>query len=125
MKRFVMFALLSAATGLSSSASIARSESASFSCAHARSPDEIAICRSPALRRLDQRMAGMYQDILGCSGMGSRDVYREEQRDWLKQRQTCGSDKQCLTRLYDRWIAAHANRAAKSHRFLPRGECPF
>ena len=125
MNRLAMFALLLFVSvfGLSMpSSAYARS---SFPCARAHGADEIAICHSPALRRLDGRMDAMYRDILGCSGMGSRDVYREQQRIWITRRRACQSDEACITRLYDRWIRVHRARAAKSHRLLPRGDCPF
>ena len=89
----------------------------SFSCARARSADERAICRSPALSAADARMTALYRDIQGCTMMGARDNNIDDQRAWLVRRSQCVSDATCLTPASivpallnsPRWQQRHAN----------------
>jgi uncharacterized protein len=78
--------------------------SASFDCAHARLPDEKAICTSRALSEMDVEMAVRYQMLTGLVAMGTRGDMQGEQQAWLKARQDCGRDEPCLRAAYRRRI---------------------
>ena len=91
---FLLLALLPAAA-----------QAASFDCARAALADERAICASRALNDRDVRMSVLYGLDLRLVPMGSRDVIRREQAQWLRRRQACGAAPACLARAYDRRIA--------------------
>ena len=96
----------------------------SFSCARATAPDERTICRSPALRAADARMAALYHDIQHCTAMGGHGTNLDDQRAWLGRRADCGRNSACIARLYRGRIAEFAPMAAKARHFLLKGECP-
>jgi len=79
---------------------------ASFDCAKAAAPDEIAICADPTLSALDSEMGGLwfaYSRIPFLMGMaGNR---QDEARDFLARRAACGPDVRCLTASYHDRIA--------------------
>jgi uncharacterized protein len=96
----------------------------SFSCARADGADEKTICRSPALRLADVRMASLFRDIQGCTAMGGHGTNIDDQRVWLAQRSRCGRNASCLTRLYRARIAEFAPLAAKARRLIRAEQCP-
>jgi uncharacterized protein len=73
---------------------------ASFDCQKAQRPDEHAICASRELSEMDVEMAVRYEMLTGLVAMGTRGDMQEEQRQWLQQREHCGSDQACLTKAY-------------------------
>ncbi|MBN9023002.1 MAG: hypothetical protein J0H08_13090 [Rhizobiales bacterium] len=79
---------------------------ASFDCAKAAAPDEIAICDNPALSALDSEMGGLwfaYSQIPFLMGMsGNR---QDEARAFLETRAACGANVSCLTGAYTQRIA--------------------
>ena len=74
---------------------------ASFDCAQATTPDEIAVCAQPALSELDSEMAGLwfaynaFPFLMGRSG-----VRRDEADQFLRDRAACSADTDCLRRAY-------------------------
>lgn len=78
------------------------SHAASFDCARARTPDEKAICANLALNDKDVRMSVLYDVNKRTMGMGSRGALMDSQQRWLRDRKTCGSNRACLNRAYDR-----------------------
>ena len=78
---------------------------ASFNCWQARAPDERAICADRMLDNRDVEMTVRYDMILRLVAMGQRGDLRDQQRDWLMRRHSCGANRQCLTRAYDGRIA--------------------
>lgn len=80
---------------------------ASFDCTKAATPDEKAICATPALSDLDTRMATLYGVRMEIPMlMGARGDAQDEQVAWLQTRAQCGSDIACLTAAYQTRIAA-------------------
>lgn len=75
---------------------------ASFNCAKARTPDEKAICAERALNDKDVRMNELYGINKRTLAMGGRGALMDQQQEWLRNRKTCGSNKACLNRAYDR-----------------------
>ena len=79
---------------------------ASFDCTRAATPDEKAICSSPALSDLDTEMATLFGVRMEIPMlMGARGAGRDEQHDWLVARHACGGDTACLTQSYRQRVA--------------------
>jgi uncharacterized protein len=78
---------------------------ASFNCAKARTADEKAICAERSLNDKDVRMNELYGINKRTLAMGGRGALMDQQQDWLRNRKTCGANKACLNRTYDRRLA--------------------
>jgi uncharacterized protein len=75
-----------------------------LNCNNARLPDEVLICQSPVLSRLDQRMASIYVTQRNrIHGVARREL-EADQSDWLRRRMECGRDYYCIERAYQRRI---------------------
>ncbi|WP_219268535.1 lysozyme inhibitor LprI family protein [Pseudomonas sp. Xaverov 259] len=97
----VVFVLLTGVGGLLlSPASVA----ASFDCAKARAPDEIAICKNVSLNDQDVTMALLYDLNKHFMAMGGRGSLMDGQAEWLKQRHACGAKVSCLSAAYTQRI---------------------
>lgn len=79
---------------------------ASFPCSQASAPDEIAICRTPALNDADVEMSVRYEMLRQLLPMGGAGALQDAQRAWLAQRRLCGGDVGCLRSAYAQRIAA-------------------
>ena len=85
----------------------APAEAASFNCAKAVAPDEVAICSNPELSERDTEMAALwfaYNKVPMM--MGANAARRDGAADFLKLRAACGSDTACLGRVYEARITA-------------------
>jgi len=75
----------------------------SFDCRKARGPIETAVCRSPALSELDTRLDFVYRDaIAGAPAQRALEI-RRDQRQWMKERESCARERrteQCLGTRY-------------------------
>jgi uncharacterized protein len=78
---------------------------ASFDCDKARAPDEKAICANRALNDKDVRMSVLYDINRHTLAMGGRGALEDAQRQWLRDRRNCGSQRACLNRSYDRRLS--------------------
>ncbi|MBC7669006.1 lysozyme inhibitor LprI family protein [Caulobacter sp. DWR2-3-1b2] len=78
---------------------------ASFNCAKARTADEKAICANLALNDKDVRMSVLYDINRKTLAMGGRGSLEDAQRQWLRDRRTCGANRACLNRAYDRRLS--------------------
>jgi len=76
----------------------------SFNCRYARTPDEVAICRSDRLSRLDEVMARLYFRLRNSLGGSERAALETEQAEWLQSRRECGADGACIADAYRRRI---------------------
>jgi len=56
----------------------------SFDCARAVTPREKAICASPRLSQLDDRLAAAYGKLLAAVPADARATVRNDERDWLR-----------------------------------------
>lgn len=95
---------------------------ASFDCTKAATQVEKAICANSMLSALDTRMANAY----GLARWRMPEV-KQEQRNWLAQRNTCTSDD-CLAAAYRGRIvalAAHVARYEKDAGHFPSDEEPY
>ena len=80
---------------------------ASFDCGKARTPDEIAICKTPALSSRDSEMAGLWYAYSRVPMMmGSNGARHDDAQQFLVQRAQCGRDTACIGRAYDARISA-------------------
>jgi uncharacterized protein len=76
-------------------------EAASFDCAKAAKPDEIAICKSQILSDLDTQMATLYGVRMQIPMlMGAKGAAQDEQRAFLAQRSACGGNIACIQQAY-------------------------
>jgi uncharacterized protein len=101
-------------------------EAASFNCAKAAKPDEIAICANPHLSDLDVQMATLYGVRMEIPMlMGARGAAQDEQRAFLKQRGTCGGNVACIQQAYNLRIAqlSQTIQAAMSDYCVKLGIC--
>lgn len=73
---------------------------ASFDCTKASTQVEKLICTTPILGQLDIALSENYRNIRASNiGDGARATLQTEQRDWMKQRNTC-STVACIERIY-------------------------
>ncbi|NWC08142.1 DUF1311 domain-containing protein [Pseudomonas agarici] len=77
-------------------------QAASFDCDKARLPAEMSICTDRQLNDLDVEMATTYRLLRGLFAMGNRGAMQDEQAAWLKERNACGSDQDCLSHEYEK-----------------------
>lgn len=73
----------------------------SFNCRYAKSPDEVAICQSDRLSRLDQILARLYFSVRNRLYGGERAALEREQARWLRSRRDCGADIPCIAESYE------------------------
>lgn len=71
-------------------------QAASFDCQKAATPTERAICADNVLSDKDAAIADNYQQLAAALPDGAITTLRTEQRNWLKQRNTCASDSASL-----------------------------
>jgi uncharacterized protein len=84
---------------------------ASFDCAKASTVVEGSICANAALSALDEQLAAAYGRARSSSP--NPDALRSAQLDWMKQRNTCGANVECLTNSYKLRIGALAPSPAQ------------
>ena len=75
---------------------------ASFDCAKARAPDEKAVCANLSLNDKDVKLSVLYDINRHTMAMGGRGALEDAQRQWLRDRKTCGANRACLNRSYDK-----------------------
>ncbi len=73
---------------------------ASFDCSKSRLATEKTICAYRGLNDRDVKMATTFNIISHAVPMGSRDHLKDEQVIWLKQRNGCGSNVNCIANAY-------------------------
>jgi uncharacterized protein len=97
---------LAAATAATIALACPAAEAASYNCAKAKTPDEIAICTNPALSDLDTQMATLYGVRMQIPMlMGARGAAQDEQRAFLAVRSSCGANVACIKTVYQQRIA--------------------
>jgi uncharacterized protein len=85
----------------------APASAASFDCAKARLPEEIAVCRNPALSELDTEMGALWFSYSRVPmAMGSNGARRDEAQQFLRDRASCNASASCLVFVYRRRNAA-------------------
>lgn len=71
----------------------------SFDCDRARTDTEHAVCNDPYLSRIDAMMVEIYSMGMGGDEAAAARL-RSSQRDWLRVRNRCGGNLQCLGEAY-------------------------
>lgn len=74
---------------------------ASFDCTKARLSAEKTICANRSLNDQDVKLATTFNLLTHVMSMGSRDAMRDDQADWLKQRNACNAKVACLRTAYN------------------------
>ena len=105
-RRGVGLAIFAGLLLLTAGAGVQPAHAASFDCAKAAAPDEIAICAHRELDDADVEMATRYEMLLQLLAMGAAGDLRDAQKTWLASRQACGADLACLRSAYATRIAA-------------------
>jgi uncharacterized protein len=77
---------------------------ASFDCCKASGCVEEVICQSPQPSRLDSEMADLYFSLRRQSSRAGATQLLDSQRAWLRSRNTCGCDANCLVSHYNERI---------------------
>ena len=78
---------------------------ASFNCAFAKSPVEVAICNDEELGSLDIQMARLYFTLKNKLPDRQSRQLKLEQRQFINARNRCGFDEECITNHYNSWIS--------------------
>ena len=99
MSRWLSLSLL--CVGLSPLAA----QAASYDCTQATTPAEIAVCANPGLNQLDEELAVLYRSLLNSLPSRQADRMQQDQRSWLKARNSCGAEVRCLKARYEERIA--------------------
>lgn len=73
----------------------------SFSCAKPSTATELALCHEPSLWAKDRAMDSVYFWVRENVKKDIRKQWLAAQREWLAARNRCGSDTNCLNRVYD------------------------
>lgn len=81
-------------------------QAASFDCAKASAPDEVAICKNPELSELDTRMGALWFSYSKVPFlMGANGARHDAASVFLEKRKACGGDVACLRAAYAQRIA--------------------
>ena len=77
----------------------------SFSCARAAIPTELAICNDEDLLIMDEKVADLFAEKR-VSAQSGKEVIRlaNDHSAWLKGRNICENNSECLKAVYDRRI---------------------
>jgi len=86
--------------GVAALASPGMAGAQSFNCNYAKAPDEVMICNSPSLSKLDEQMSVMYFQTRNSLAGAPRARLEGDQVAWLRGRQACGGDPDCLADAY-------------------------
>lgn len=74
---------------------------ASFDCnGQNLAADEKVICENRDLNDADVKMVTTFEILTGLLAMGTRGEMQDDQANWLKRRQACGGDVECIRTAY-------------------------
>jgi uncharacterized protein len=83
-------------------------------CAGAQSPAEVTICNSQNLVALDDQTSAAFARALGASNKRQAQKLKLAQRSWLKARNECGNDLQCLGQIYNTRLSQLGSNATQT-----------
>ncbi|WP_080515530.1 lysozyme inhibitor LprI family protein [Methylorubrum extorquens] len=78
----------------------------SFSCARASTSSERTICSDSSLARLDRQLTVLYSRAVDNLSNSSRRALIVAQKQWIQERDQCGSSVGCIARAYTQRIGA-------------------
>ncbi|MDJ0613036.1 MAG: hypothetical protein QNJ29_05125 [Rhizobiaceae bacterium] len=83
----------------------------SFSCSNAQLPSEMAICNSESLLVKDEQVASLLASkLVTATASGKMQDVSQEHGDWMKLRNACFNDFECLEDVYDKRILSLTGR---------------
>ena len=82
-----------------------RAQGPSFNCVTDTRPVERTVCASAALSQLDRQLSTLYFAVRDGLDAGQQAVLRDGQRNWIRERQSCGANAACISALYQRRIS--------------------
>lgn len=106
---------LPAALALATSAAARFAMASPIDCSKAATRNERTLCGDPFLLQTDARLDTLYDISQRLVAPGERDALVTSQRAWVKEREACGTDKNCMR-------AAYAKRASTFEGILKRAE---
>lgn len=77
----------------------------SFDCRTDTNAIERAICGDPALSARDRKLSESYYRLADTLPQAERFALRDQQRDWIRRRNACGSLVPCIAQAYDQRLA--------------------
>ncbi len=84
-------------------------------CSKASTTNERTICTDPFLLQTDARLDTLYDISTRLVSSNERDGLLDSQRAWVKEREQCGTDKNCMR-------AAYARRASIFEAIVQRAQ---
>lgn len=63
-------------------------------------PDEVAICNTASLWKLDYQLNDLYKSAYRVVDADQKAKLQTDQRTWLSQRHLCQADRECITNAY-------------------------
>ncbi len=101
MRLYILSAVAMAASVAAQSQAIA---APSFNCRTAHLPAEKVVCGNQSLHRVDRNIARLYADTIAqaraVSDARAVRTVRDSQREFLRERNSCGWDYQCVRLAY-------------------------
>ena len=91
---------------------------AGLDCSRAEGDTQTAICAHPDLQRLDLRLSAAYGRLIGAQSQ-QRASIREAQLAWLKLRDQCGAQADCLKDKYQERLGALQNQLREVDAYKP------
>ncbi|RAI41946.1 lysozyme inhibitor LprI family protein [Rhodoplanes roseus] len=73
---------------------------APIDCAKAETPADRTVCSTYTLGQDEARMATLYGIATALVAMGQRGDIQDAQRAFIREREACGADTGCLSRVY-------------------------
>ncbi len=70
-------------------------------CARANSPADRTVCGDYALGQSEARMAALYGVATSLVAMGQRGDIQDQQRAFIRSREACGANVDCIRAAYD------------------------
>ncbi len=80
-------------------------QAASYDCTQASTAAEITVCDHSDLNALDEGLALSYRALLKELPARQAARMQQDQRSWLRARNSCGEDVRCLKARYEERIA--------------------
>lgn len=77
----------------------------SFDCRTDTQPVEQAICADSGLSARDRKLSESYYRLADMLPQAERFALRDQQRDWIRRRNACGSLVPCIAQAYDQRLA--------------------
>lgn len=91
---------------------------AGMNCAQAKTPTELTICADADLLHQDSELSAAYGK-LGAARPDGREALRQDQRDWLRARNRCGAQANCIRDQYLLRLSALQDMLRSATAYVP------